>query len=467
MMYCTTRGFKVYVEIPVLLLSFAVMFENTISTHLVLYKTCYVTLGFNATECAMLGTGQDKNETAFLETQVQPYAAILLMGQSFIHAFIQPVLCFFLGSWSDRYGRKPILLSSFGGYIGCYLIMIVISALPQSSPWFILSSLIPICLTGGFPLIIATSVSYITDITEEKDRGVRLGSWEAAFTIGVLLGTSCSSFALKAFGYLGVYLICIGCSIAAFLYVLLLINESVVNVETENKIKNVFKLSLVKKTMSNTFEGRNLHERIMIISVMMLTLFYTVAKFSDHGILFLYLRQSFGWSLQRFTLYASFKSTVSVIGSVIGAFLLNRVLRVKETVVLIIAFFTTTCCYIFLGLANANWQIYLSGCFKCLVGAINPMARLLLSKLIERKDIGKVLGLIVTLESIIGHIGNSIFTYLYNLTLVTYPQTFCFATAGIYFFEVMLTIAILYMQNRHKRRGYVRIDSEDSTKEAT
>uniref|UniRef100_A0A1Y1KHM0 Major facilitator superfamily (MFS) profile domain-containing protein n=1 Tax=Photinus pyralis TaxID=7054 RepID=A0A1Y1KHM0_PHOPY len=439
MMRDTARGCKVYIEIPVLLLSFAVMFENTISTHLVLYKTCYVTLGFNATDCAMLGTGHESNETALLETMVQPYAAILLMGQSFIHAFIQPVFCFFLSSWSDKYGRKPILLSSFIGYIGSYMVMIVISAIPESSPWLILLSLIPICFTGGFPLVITTSVSYITDITEEKDRGLRLGSWEAAFTIGILLGNSCSSFALRAFGYLGIYVICIGCSILALFYIMFLLDESVVNVETEDKFK-IFKLSLVKKTMNNTFDGRNVHDKLMIVSVMALMLLYTVARFSDHGILFLYLRQSFGWSLQRFTLFASFKSTVAVVGSIIGAFLLNKVLRVKETVVLIIAFLTTTCYYTLLGLATANWQIYMSGCFKCLVGAINPMARLLLSKLIERKDIGKVLGLIVALESIIGHIGNSLFTYLYNLTLSTYPQTFCFVTAGIYLFEVILTM---------------------------
>lgn len=342
--------------------------------------------------------------------------------------------------------------------------MIVISAIPESSPWLILLSLIPICFTGGFPLIITTSVSYITDITEEKDRGVRLGSWEAVYTIGILLGTSCSSFALRAFGYLGIYIICIGCSILALFYILFLIDESVENVETEDKLK-IFKLSLVKKTMNNTFDGRSLHDKLMIVSVMALMLFYTVARFSDHGILFLYLRQSFGWSLQRFTLFASFKNMVAVIGSIIGAFLLNKVLRVKETVVLIIAFLTTTCCYILFGLATANWQIYMSGCFKCLVGAINPMARLLLSKLIERKDIGKVLGLIVALESIIGHIGNSLFTYLYNRTLSTYPQTFCFVTAGIYLFEVILTIAILYTQNRHRRRGYVSMESEESTRE--
>ena len=173
MTYCVMKGMKVYVEIPVLLLYFAVVFEATISTHLILYKTCSVTLGFNESECALLGTGHESNETMFLEKKVQPYASMILMVQSLMHALIQPFFCFFLGLWSDRFGRKPILLGSFGGFIGCYIAMTIISGLPQSSPWYILVSLIPVCLTGAFPLVITTTVSYITDVTEEKDRGIR------------------------------------------------------------------------------------------------------------------------------------------------------------------------------------------------------------------------------------------------------------------------------------------------------
>ncbi|KAF5308137.1 hypothetical protein FQR65_LT06316 [Abscondita terminalis] len=466
MTYCNLNGFKSIVEIPVLFLSFAVMFETTISTHLILFKTCYVTLGYNRSSCALLGTGHESNETAFLEKKVQPYASILLMVQSSLHAFIMPIFCFYLGSWSDKFGRKPILLASFGGFIGCYIIMTIISLSPQTTPWYILISLIPVCISGGFPLVITTTISYITDLTEEHNRGIRMGSCEAAFTIGVLLGTSTSSFALNAFGYSGIYLTCMLCTILAWIAIFFLIPESLKNVETENKLKNVFKLSLVKKTMKQVFEGRNLHDKILIASIVILMLFFTIARFSDHCILFLYLRQSFGWSLKRFTLYMSFKSIIIIIGSILGAVVLNKIMHIKETVVLIIGFFTTMFSYLVLGLATENWEIYLAGCFKGLCGAVNPMARLLLSKLIARKDIGKVFGLVVALEAVSGHVGNSVFTYIYNRTLTRHPSTFCFVTAGFYLLEIFLTIVIICM-HRRQRKGYITIDSEEPTRESS
>ncbi|KAK4885305.1 hypothetical protein RN001_001576 [Aquatica leii] len=466
MTYCSLKTFKFFVEIPVLLLSFAVMFETTISTHLILFRTCYVTLGYNRSNCVLLGTGREINETALLEKMVQPYASILLMVQSCMHAFIMPIFCFYLGSSSDKFGRKPILLACFGGFIGCYIIMTIISMLPQTSPWYILISLIPVCISGGFPLVITTVISYITDITEEHNRGIRMGSCEAAFTIGVLLGTFCSSFALNAFGFTGIYITCMLCSIIAWFFILFLIPESKTNLETEDKIISLFKLSLVQKTLKLTFEGRNLYDKMLIIFIVVLMLLFTIARFSDHCTLFLYLRQTFGWSLKRFTLYMAFKSIVIIVGSIIGAVVLNKLLHVRETIVLIIGFFTTMCSYLLLGLAKKNWEIYLAGCFKGLCGAVNPMARLLLSKLISKKDIGKVFGLVVAMETVSGHVGNSIFTYIYNRTLAQRPSTFCFVTAGFYVLEVFITLVIMYMHKQH-RKGYHKIDSEEATRESS
>lgn len=80
-----------------------------------MYRTCYVTLGFNKSECALLGTDHTDNKTAELEEKVQPYATVILMSRSIIEAIIPPILCFFIGPWSDKYGRKPVILFSFIG----------------------------------------------------------------------------------------------------------------------------------------------------------------------------------------------------------------------------------------------------------------------------------------------------------------------------------------------------------------
>lgn len=79
------------------------------------YRTCYVTLGYNQTECAALGSGHHDNATTKLEEIVQPYVTVLAMTKRLIETCITALLCFFIGPWSDKYGRRPVLLATLTG----------------------------------------------------------------------------------------------------------------------------------------------------------------------------------------------------------------------------------------------------------------------------------------------------------------------------------------------------------------
>lgn len=84
---------------------------------MVIYRTCYVSFGFNESECAKLGTENLDSNATELEKIVQPYANVISMTKSFVETFLGVFICLFIGPWSDKKGRKPVLLSSMaGGY---------------------------------------------------------------------------------------------------------------------------------------------------------------------------------------------------------------------------------------------------------------------------------------------------------------------------------------------------------------
>lgn len=62
-----------------------------------------------------MGTKDANESTANLEKKVQPYANVFGTTRAIMDAVIGCVVCIFLGSWSDKYGRRPILLSSIAG----------------------------------------------------------------------------------------------------------------------------------------------------------------------------------------------------------------------------------------------------------------------------------------------------------------------------------------------------------------
>jgi len=97
-----------------------------------------------------------------------------------------------LGSLSDRYGRRPILiLSQIGTFIG-----FIVLGLANSLPMFFLARLID-GLTGGNIVVAQAAIS---DSTTEKTRTQGLGLIGAAFGLGFILGPSIAGMSLSITG---------------------------------------------------------------------------------------------------------------------------------------------------------------------------------------------------------------------------------------------------------------------------
>jgi DHA1 family tetracycline resistance protein-like MFS transporter len=97
-----------------------------------------------------------------------------------------------LGRFSDRFGRRPILLVSlFGTLIGFLLLGFA------QTLWVLFLARILDGLTGGN---ISVAQAYISDVTDEKSRAKGLGMIGAAFGLGFILGPA-SGGALSQFGY--------------------------------------------------------------------------------------------------------------------------------------------------------------------------------------------------------------------------------------------------------------------------
>lgn len=85
-----------------------------------------------------------------------------------------------LGRWSDRYGRKPVLLlSQFGSLLG-----FVMLALAPSLVWLFLARALDGLTAGNLP----TARACISDVTAPQDRSAAFGLIAAAFGFGFMIG---------------------------------------------------------------------------------------------------------------------------------------------------------------------------------------------------------------------------------------------------------------------------------------
>ncbi|MBC8335551.1 MAG: MFS transporter [Anaerolineales bacterium] len=98
-----------------------------------------------------------------------------------VFAFMQFLFSPLWGDLSDRYGRKPFLML---GALGNGITMLLIGFATELWMLFAARALAGILSSATLP----TAMAYISDSTDEKDRGGGMGIIGAAFGVGMVLG---------------------------------------------------------------------------------------------------------------------------------------------------------------------------------------------------------------------------------------------------------------------------------------
>jgi DHA1 family tetracycline resistance protein-like MFS transporter len=104
---------------------------------------------------------------------------------SLCQLFAAPVL----GDWSDKYGRRPILILSLLGTVVSFVML----ALAHSFAMLFFARIVD-GLSGGN---ISTARAYVADVTEPRDRARAYGLIGVAFGLGFILGPALSGVLAK------------------------------------------------------------------------------------------------------------------------------------------------------------------------------------------------------------------------------------------------------------------------------
>jgi DHA1 family tetracycline resistance protein-like MFS transporter len=112
-------------------------------------------------------------------------ASPLVIGLLFaVFSICQLLAAPVLGDWSDRYGRRPVLIFSLLGTVVSFVML----ALAHNITMLFLARIID-GLSGGN---ISTARAYVADVTEPKDRARAYGLIGAAFGLGFIFGPALS-----------------------------------------------------------------------------------------------------------------------------------------------------------------------------------------------------------------------------------------------------------------------------------
>ncbi|KAF1822290.1 MFS general substrate transporter [Dissoconium aciculare CBS 342.82] len=388
--------------------------------------------------------------------EVQSRVAALATWGSLITGVLSAIISPKLGSLSDRYGRKPILiLSSMGTMLG-ETVTIVAANFPETFP----SSLLLLGyafdgLLGSFILAMTISNAYITDCTTPQARSIGFGYLHACLFAGVALSPILAGILVKVTGQIiTVFYIAIAVHIAFILYMAFIVPESLSKRRQEDAQKrHVLDHILVgpEWDVINSIRAMNILEPLKILyptgpgttsalrsNLVLLASVDTIVFGVAMGVLqvlILYLNYQFGWTSYDSGVFISIVNTSRVLGLVVVLPLITHFFRNKKVLrhdkgsdefdlgLIRLAIFFDTVGFLGYTLARTGPLFTLAGVAASLGGIGSPTLQSALTKHVPAERTGQLLGALGLLHALARIVSPTVFGIIYASTVGKFTQT--------------------------------------------
>lgn len=301
---------------------------------------------------------------------VGSYAAMQLIGA--------PIL----GRLSDRFGRRPILLVSiFGTFLG-FLLLGFANAL-----WMLFSSRILDGFTGGN---LSVAQAYIADVTDEKNRSKGLGMVGAAFGLGFIIGPVTGGF-LSQWGY----------ALPAFVAAALaFVNLVLVAAWLPESLTAERRAAMPEKQPALTMDALFKALRRPFTGSLLITRFFFGLAFAIFQTIFaLYALKKFQLDARDTGLVLTYVGVLSVF---VQGFLIGRLTqRFREDVLIAVA--VVVMAVSLLGWAvvpSVFWLLFILTPTAIAGGILNTVLASTLTKAVQAQEVGGILGLAASIESL-------------------------------------------------------------------
>jgi len=328
-----------------------------------------------------------------------------------------------LGAWSDRFGRRPVILISCFGLGVDYILM----ALSPSLRWLFLGRVISGITTSN----VSTAFAYVTDTTAPENRAKAFGMISAAFGLGFVIGPVVG-------GILGHYVhlrapfwAAAALSLLNALYGFFVLPESL---PKERRAKSAWH-------MANPLGSLKLfrsHPELAGLAVVV-TLYY-LAHQSLMSVWAIYSEYRYAWNSRDvgISLGVVGVSAALVSGLLVGPY----VKRFGERFSLVSGLVYGTIGFLCFALASRGWIVLATIPFVALWGIAAPAIQSLMSKHVDHSSQGKLQGGINSLRALTGMAGPILYTQVFSAAIAPGVK-FHIPGAPYFVASVLLTASLL------------------------
>src|SRR5438445_1648219 len=341
----------------------------------------------------------------------------------FAWATMQFIFSPILGAWSDRFGRRPVILISCFGLSIDYVFM----ALAPSLRWLLVGRIISGITTSN----ISTAFAYVTDVTKPEERAKPFGLISAVFGLGFVIGPAVG-------GWLGnmnlrfPFWAAAALSLGNALYGYFVLPESL---PPERRAKSAWHMA----HPFGSFELLRSHRELAGLSVVV-TLYY-LAHNSLPSMWALYTEYRYAWSRRDVGLSLAL---VGVCATLVSGVLVGPIVkRFGERRSLLSGLLFGFLGFAGFALAARGWIILSVIPFIALWGIAAPAIQSLMSRRVDPSSQGKLQGAINSLRAVTGMAGPPLFTQFFAIAIS--PKYAIHLPGAPYFLAALLLMSSLLL----------------------
>ncbi|MEA3208964.1 MAG: transporter, family, tetracycline resistance protein [Chthoniobacter sp.] len=340
-----------------------------------------------------------------------------------IYSLLQLVCSPLFGKWSDRIGRKPVLVVSI---IGTAIGFMILGA--AHTVWMLVLGRIIDGASGGN---ISTAMACIADVTTKENRSRNMGLVGAAFGLGFMIGPALGGILSKHFGLATPFYFAAGLALLNALLVWLRLPETLTAASRERAKE--------RATIGEVFHGG----RTGIIAAILASQLTSVIGFSIMTSLFaLFCKERFGYDAAHVGYLLAY---VGLLGVVFQGGLLRRLLKrpIEKQLAVIGA------AVLALSMASLPFTrslgVLMVVCFGISLGNsfVTPTLNGLASRTTDAHCQGRLLGLMQSAGSLGRFLGPMIgFGLVAHDPVQQYGRTSFFASAAILFLTMLFVLSV-------------------------
>lgn len=328
-----------------------------------------------------------------------------------------------IGSLSDQYGRRPVILISCAGLAADYVLM----AMAPNLWWLALGRIIAGITSSSFTTIYA----YMADITEPEKRARAYGLIGAAFSGGFVLGPVLGGL-LGEFGPRVPFWFAAGLSGVAFLYGLLVLPESL-------PLDRRMTFSWARANPVGALILLKRHTELSGLAVVNFLLYFAHHVFS--AVFVLYAAARYGWGPREVGLLLAMVGLLDM--GVQGVLVGPVVKRLGDRSTMVLGLFGGTIGIAAMGWAPSGLMFILAMLPNALWGLAMPTLQSLMTRRVGEDEQGQLQGANMSVASIAGVLSPLFFGWIYSVSAgkgapVPHPGLAFFLAAAVLFLAALI-----------------------------